>query len=234
MEAALECRQLVLSYPRGEQVGPISLEVPRGVCAALIGPNGAGKSSLISMLLGLRPPTSGQAFLFGVETSAAEARIGTGYVQESVELPPNSRALSLLRVHASLCLGEESQAYQNPSGYLQEFGEGLAGKRLGAFSKGMRQRLALALAMLDARRLLILDEPNNGLDPAGIAMLRRKILELKKSGVTVLLSTHRLAEIPTLADLVFVMHKGKLVGSSSIDAFADLDALEDYFLKLTP
>ncbi len=233
MQTAIECKQLVLEYRGGSRVGPLSLEVPRGVCAALIGPNGAGKSSLIHMLLGLRPPSSGQAFLFGIPASEPEARLGTGYVQESVEFPPGARALPLVRLHASLCPGAGAETYRHPRQYLDAFGEGLASKRVGAFSKGMRQRLALGLAMLDCRKLLVLDEPNNGLDPAGIALLRRQIEALKKAGTTILLSTHRLAEILSLADLVFVMHQGKLVGSSSIEAFENLNALEDYFISLT-
>jgi ABC-type multidrug transport system ATPase subunit len=107
----------------------------------------------------------------------------------------------------------------------------LTAKGMRAYSKGMKQRLALAIAMLDCNRMLILDEPNSGLDPVGIAMLRAKLDMLKAGGTTLLISTHRLAEVMHLADQVLVLHKGKVAGSSPMSEFRDFPAFEKYFLE---
>jgi Cu-processing system ATP-binding protein len=114
--------------------------------------------------------------------------------------------------------------------YLDGFGLELTTKPIRAYSKGMKQRLALAIAMLDCKRMLILDEPNSGLDPVGIAMLRGKLDALKAQGTTLLISTHRLAEVMQVANSVLVLHKGRVAGVSSMSEFPDFGAFEKYFL----
>jgi len=229
---AFACQDLVLDYGRGSVIGPLSLEIPAGACVALVGENGAGKSSLISMMLGLRPWARGDAMLFGEPAAAPESRRGIGYLQESVDFPERARARELIDLHSRLAGLNRNMDASELEGYLDGFGLELTSKPLRAYSKGMKQRLALAIAMLDCGRLLILDEPNSGLDPVGIAMLRAKLDDLKARGATLLISTHRLAEAMHVADQVLVLHKGKVAGSSAMAEFPDFLAFEKYFLEL--
>jgi ABC-type multidrug transport system ATPase subunit len=228
---AIACDSLELRYGKGSVIGPLTLEIPAGSCVALVGPNGAGKTSFIHMVLGLRPPTTGSARLFGEPAHRPQARRGVGYLQEAVDFPERTRARSLASLHGALAGRERAMAADELEAYLDGFGLEYTSKPLRAYSKGMKQRLALALAMLDCGRLLILDEPNSGLDPVGIAMLRAKLDALKAAGTTLLISTHRLAEVMHLADQVLVLHKGKVAGSVAMSEFADFAAFERYFLE---
>jgi ABC-type multidrug transport system ATPase subunit len=227
---AIACRGLELDYGRGSLIGPLSLEIPAGSCVALVGENGAGKTSLIHMLLGLRPPTRGSAFLFGDPAASPAARRGVGYLQESVDFPERARARDLVSLHSRIIGLDRRKAKEELEAYLDGFGLELTGKPIRAYSKGMKQRLALAVAMLDCHRLLILDEPNSGLDPVGIAMLRAKLDALKAAGATLLISTHRLAEVMQLADQVLVLHQGRVAGNSLMSEFRDFNAFEAYFI----
>ena len=228
--SAIACQGLELDYGRSSRIGPLTVDIPAGSCVALVGENGAGKSSFIHMLLGLRPPTRGTAALFGESAGAHGSRRGVGYLQESVDFPDRARAQDLIVLHSRLTGLDRRKAARELEGYLDGFGLELTGKPIRAYSKGMKQRLALAIAMLDCGRLLILDEPNSGLDPVGIAMLRAKLDALKAAGTTLLISTHRLAEVMHLADQVLVLHKGKVAGESPMSEFQDFGAFEKYFL----
>jgi ABC-type multidrug transport system ATPase subunit len=228
---AIACKDLELDYGKGSVIGPLTLEIPAGSCVALVGPNGAGKSSFIHMVLGLRPPTRGKAYLFGDPADRPEARRGVGYLQEAVDFPERARARTLADLHGALAGRAGSMSVPELEAWLDGFGLEYSTKLLRAYSKGMKQRLALSLSMLDCGRLLILDEPNSGLDPVGIAMLRAKLDSLKAAGTTLLISTHRLAEVMHLCDQVLVFHKGKAVGSSPMADFADFAAFERYFLE---
>jgi ABC-type multidrug transport system ATPase subunit len=154
-----------------------------------------------------------------------------GYLQEAVDFPERARAHYLAALHGALAGRPRALDAGELEAYLDGFGLELTRKHLRASSKGMKQRLALALSMLDCGRLLILDEPNSGLDPVGIAMLRAKLDALKSGGATLLISTHRLAEVMHLADQVLVFHRGKVAGSSPMSEFPDFAALERYFLE---
>lgn len=228
---AVACRDLELDYGRGTVIGPLSLEIPAGACVALVGPNGAGKTSLIHMILGLRPPTRGTAFLFGEPAESPHARRGVGYLQESVDFPERARAKDLVALHGRLAGLPWRKPVADLEAHLDGFGLELTSKPLRAYSKGMKQRLALSISMLDCGRLLILDEPNSGLDPVGIAMLRAKLDAIKASGTTLVISTHRLAEVMQLADQVLVMNKGRMAGTSAMGEFADFNAFEKFFLE---
>ncbi|MDB5049359.1 MAG: nosF [Fibrobacteres bacterium] len=228
---AISCQGLELDYGRGSRIGPLTLDIPAGSCVALVGENGAGKSSFISMILGLRPPTKGLVSLFGVAAPTPGSRLGVGYLQESVDFPERARAHDLIALHSRLTGLDRRKAARELESYLDGFGLELTSKPIRAYSKGMKQRLALAIAMLDCKRLLILDEPNSGLDPVGIAMLRAKLDALKAEGTTLLISTHRLAEVMHLADQVLVLHKGKVAGESAMSDFHDFPAFEKYFLE---
>ena len=228
---ALECRGLTLDYGNGTVIGPLDLRVESGTCVALVGSNGAGKTSLLHMALGLRRPSKGGVTLFGEDSSQPDARRGIGYLQEAVEFHERSRALALLKIHCRLIGSDIKGDATEMAKVLEEFGLELDRKPLSIYSKGMKQRLALAIAMLDCQRMLVLDEPNSGLDPVGIALLRRKLEEAKTRGTTLILSTHRLAEVLLLADRIVVMHKGRVAGDAPAGDFHDYAALETFFLS---
>jgi len=219
-----------MDYGSGTRIGPLDLDVNGNSALALVGVNGAGKTTLLHMLLGLRLPTVGQVSLLGIPSGRPESRQGVGYLPEAVDFPERSRALDLLRLHAGLTRSA-LKSEQDFERYLEDFGLELTDKPLRIYSKGMKQRLALAIAMMDCRRLLILDEPNSGLDPVGIAMLRRKLDGLKSQGVGLIISTHRLAEVMQVADRAVVIHGGKISGDSPMSEFADFNAFEKFFLE---
>jgi ABC-type multidrug transport system ATPase subunit len=224
------CQNLVMDYGGGTRIGPINLELLAGNVVALVGVNGAGKTTLLHMLLGLRRPTSGAAMLLGKSSSIPESRAGVGYLPEAVDFPERSHAIDLLKLHARLTdtpLQTQSQFEK----YLDDFGLEYTDKPLKFYSKGMKQRLALSIAMMDCRRLLILDEPNSGLDPVGIAMLRAKLDQLKSTGVGLIISTHRLAEVMQVADRAIVLHKGSIAGDAPMSEFENFSAFENYFLE---
>lgn len=219
-----------MDYGGGTRIGPLNLEVTSGSALALVGANGAGKTTLLHMLLGLRLPTSGSAQLLGMDSSNPRARQGVGYLPEAVDFPERSQAMDLLKLHARLT-GSALRSAADFEAYLDDFGLEMTSKPLKAYSKGMKQRLALALAMMDCPRLLILDEPNSGLDPVGIALLRAKLDGLKAAGVGLIISTHRLAEVMQVADRAVVMHRGKIAGDAAMTDFADFPAFESFFLE---
>ncbi len=229
-DVVLQCEGLELDYGQGAKVGPLTLAIPAGSCVALVGENGAGKSSLIHMALGLRIPTRGRIALNGGDPGKPSSRRGVGYLQEAVDFPDRSRSRDLIGLHSRLAglQGNLNNTYLES--YLDGFGLELSDKPLRAYSKGMKQRLGLAIAMLDCGRMLILDEPNSGLDPVGIAILRAKLDTLKSQGTTLLISTHRLAEVMHLADQVLVLHRGKVAGTSPMAEFPDFASFERYFL----
>jgi ABC-2 type transport system ATP-binding protein len=228
--AAISCQGLELDYGRGSVIGPLSIEIPAGSCVALVGENGAGKSSFISMILRLRPWNRGSATLFGESAILPDSRRGIGYLQEAVDFPERACAQDLISLHSRLAGLDGNMRGSELEAYLDGFGLELTTKPIRAYSKGMKQRLALAIAMLDCKRMLILDEPNSGLDPVGIAMLRGKLDALKAQGTTLLISTHRLAEVMQVANSVLVLHKGRVAGVSSMSEFPDFGAFEKYFL----
>jgi ABC-2 type transport system ATP-binding protein len=228
--AALECRGLTLDYGNGTVIGPIDLRLEPGDCVALVGPNGAGKTTFLHMALGLRRPTQGEVLVSGRPASDPRARVGIGYLQEAVDFPERERAHALLGLHCRLTGACDSGDRGRLEAYLEGFGLEWTRKPLRIYSKGMKQRLALALAMLDCGRMLVLDEPNSGLDPVGIAMLRQKLEDAKRARSTLLLSTHRLAESMRLADRVVVLHRGRISGDAPMSDFQDYAALEKFFL----
>ncbi len=229
-EPLAECQDLILDYGSGTRIGPINLSIASGSTMALVGVNGAGKTSLLHMLLGLRRPTSGRATLLGTDCTQAKSRNGVGSLPEAVDFPERSHAVDLLRLHARLT-GSPMRTRAEFEKYLDEFGLEFSDKPLRFYSKGMKQRLALAIAMMECRRLLILDEPNSGLDPVGIAMLRSKLDQIKLAGVGLIISTHRLAEVMQVADRAVVLHDGRLAGDALMSQFENYAAFENFFLE---
>lgn len=221
----LETRGLSKRFGRGGSaqmaVDHVSLHVEEGKVYGLLGPNGAGKSTTLKMVTGVLHPSEGQMLFEGRPWRRDDLyRIGS-----LVEQPPlyqNLTARENLRVRTTL-LGLPEERIDEVLGAvgLTETGT----KRAGRFSMGMRQRLGIALALLVHPRLLILDEPTNGLDPIGIEDLRGLIRSFPKQGITVLLSSHILGEVQHTADAVGIIVKGRLAYEDALHKGEDLEAL---------
>lgn len=189
-------------------VKEVNLQLRAGECVGLAGHNGAGKSTIIKLILGLIQASYGEVLLFGKDMASkagSEARRQIGYLPETVALHPSLTGYETLAFYAELKGLDSSQNKH----LLERVGiEQAAHRRVGTYSKGMRQRLALAQALLGEPKVLLFDEPTTGLDPASRQMFYQIIAELKEQGATVLLSTHALAELDGYADRIVVMKNG--------------------------
>jgi ABC-2 type transport system ATP-binding protein len=210
-------------------VRDLSFELEPGTVTGFLGPNGAGKTTTLRMLLGLAAPTAGEALVFGQpyrELARPARRVGA--MLEAADLHPGRSGRGHLRVLAP-AVGVGGARVEEVL-ELVELSHA-AGKRVDAYSLGMRQRLGLAAALLGDPELLILDEPGNGLDPAGVRWLREFMRSFAAEGKTVFLSSHHLAEIAQTVDRVLIVDRGRLITDSSL---AEIDGgLEDAFLELT-
>jgi ABC-2 type transport system ATP-binding protein len=198
-----------------EALSGLTLSIPRGAAFGLIGPNGAGKTTFIKVLLGVVQATSGEVTVLGGAPGDVPVRARIGYLPERMHLPAALSARQFLRSVATLkglapSDGELSRA-------LERVGLANDGQRIGSFSKGMRQRLGLAAAMLGAPELLILDEPTDGIDPVGRVEVRQLLLEERARGVTLLLNSHLLSETERVCDRVGVLQRGQLRLEGTLD-----------------
>lgn len=191
----------------------IDLSVRRGEVFGLLGPNGAGKTTLIKILLGIVSSTGGQAFLLGEPAGTKNARRRIGYLPENLSFPSHQNAKRAMEFFGRLSSVPESEIKKKSSELLELVG--LAGREkelVRKYSKGMRQRLGLAQAMLHDPELLILDEPTDGLDPVGRSQIRSLITDLRNQGKTVFLNSHILQEVELVCDRVAILAGGELQG----------------------
>ncbi len=212
----------------------VSFTTEPGTITGFLGPNGAGKTTTLRMLLGLVNPTSGTATIDEqAYRDLPHPRHTVGAVLESSDPYPGRTARQHLRIEALAADARESRIDEVLR--LVDL-QHAADRRVGAFSLGMHQRLALAIALLCDPPILILDEPTNGLDPEGVRWLRRLLRELADEGRTIVLSSHILAEVAQTVDRVLIMSHGRLIAD---DTVSDLlcthegASLEDVFLELT-
>jgi ABC-2 type transport system ATP-binding protein len=213
-------------------VRDVTFDVPAGQVTGFLGPNGAGKTTTLRMLLGLVRPTAGQALIGGRPYGRLPApRRTVGAVLEVTGFHPGRRARAHLRIAAQIA--------GVPPGRVDEVLAlvGLADeadRRVGGYSLGMRQRLGLATALLGDPPVLILDEPGNGLDPAGMAWLRDLLRRRALDGGTVIVSSHVLSEVAQTADGVVILDRGRLRFAGRLTELGDsATALEEAFLRLT-
>jgi ABC-2 type transport system ATP-binding protein len=213
-------------------VDDLSFSLRAGTVTGFLGPNGAGKTTTLRMLLGLAEPTAGEALVFGgryQELPHPARRVGA--VLESADFHPGRSGRDHLR---ALALAAEIRPDR-----IEEVLElvelsGAAGRRVRTYSLGMRQRLGLAAALLGDPELLVLDEPANGLDPAGVHWLRRFLRRFAEQGRTVLVSSHMLAESAQTVDEVVIIDRGRLIANGRLDVLTQGGrTLEDVFLQLT-
>jgi Cu-processing system ATP-binding protein len=222
MTACVEMDRIAKCYGRLAAVEDVDLVLRRGECVALAGHNGAGKSTLIKLMLGLIRPTRGTVLVLGADP-AAGGRADVGYLPESLALYPTMTGAETLAFYAKL----KGQPVARNAALLERVGIAHAARRrVGTFSKGMRQRLGLAQALLGAPQLLLLDEPTAGLDPALRQSFYQVLVELRERGVTVLLSSHALAEIEGRADRIVIMNRGRKCADGSMSDLRKLAAVQ--------
>ncbi len=220
MSAALAVSQLVKTYkglfgPEQHALRGLTLSVPKGAAFGLIGPNGAGKTTFIKVLLGVVRPTSGDVTVLGGDPQDTSVRARIGYLPERMHLPAALRSRDFLRSVSTLKGITPSDTDLDQ--LLERVGLRTGSQRVGTFSKGMRQRLGLAAAMLGQPELLILDEPTDGIDPVGRVDVRTLLLEEKKRGATILLNSHLLAETERICDRIGILEKGQLRLEGTLD-----------------
>lgn len=206
-------------------VRELNLEVPPGQIYGLLGPNGSGKSTTLKMILGLVSPTQGRTEIFGRDSSLVASREAVGFLPESPFLYKYLTGAETLRFYGKLC-GLRGAGLRNRIEELLDL-VGLTSardRRLGGYSKGMLQRIGLAQALVQEPKLVVLDEPTAGVDPAGAREIRDLILDLKHRGITVLLSSHLLEQVQEICDRVGILANGVLVREGALE---DLLAIEN-------
>jgi ABC-2 type transport system ATP-binding protein len=225
-------RGLTKTFGRVTAVRDMSFTAPAGKITGFLGPNGSGKTTTLRMSLGLIQPTGGTVLIGGVPYSQLDhPRRRVGALLEATGFHPGRRARDHLRVLA----GAERIPDRRVDEVLGQVDlAGAAGRRVRGFSLGMRQRLGIAAALLGDPGVLILDEPVNGLDPAGIAWLRGLLRRLAAEGRTIVLASHLLSEIAQTADHVLIVSAGQLRFAGPLREIGETnEALESAFLNLT-
>ena len=197
--------------PVAEAVRGIDLSVERGDVFGLLGPNGSGKSTTIKMVLGLLAPSGGTIRLFGQPPRSRAARARLGYLPELSYLHPFLTARETIRYYAGLSSLDRRTAKERTAELLARVGlESVADRAVGGFSKGMARRVALAAALVSNPELLILDEPTSGLDPIGTRDVKELIRSLAKEGVTVLMTSHLLADTEDVCTKIAILSQGRV------------------------
>ncbi len=199
-------------------VDSLSLTVKRGEVFGFLGPNGAGKTTVVKLLLGLARPTGGEALVLGAPLGDRETRRQIGYLPELFRFQALLTAREVLRLHCRLLALPKSAWAEEERGALTTVGLlERADDRVGTFSKGMQQRLGLAVALLGNPSLVVLDEPTSALDPVGRHDVREITRGLRERGCAVFLNTHLLEEAEQVCDRVAVVDKGTVVATGSLD-----------------
>ncbi len=205
--------------PGHEALRGVELRVPRGSAFGLIGPNGAGKTTFIKSILGIVQPTAGTVRVLGGSPEDPRIRARIGYLPERLHLPGSWKAPVFLATVARLKGVEAREA--TLARLLERVGLGdVRERRIGGYSKGMRQRLGLAAALLGEPELLILDEPTDGIDPLGRVEVRRLLQEEVRRGATLFLNSHLLAETERVCDRVAILARGQVLREGRLDALA--------------
>ncbi len=227
MSIALEAVGVGKTFGAVKALDALSLQIPRGGVYGILGPNGAGKSTLFRIVLGLVRPTTGEARLLGAAAGDIKALRRIGAVIETPRFLPWLTARDTLKVLAL----ESGERTPDIDGWLHRVGLTEAADRtVHGFSVGMKQRLALAAALLTRPEVVILDEPTSGMDPAGILEIRALIRALAdRDGVTVILASHQLDEVQRVCDRVAFLDKGRLVREGAV---SELTAVHE-LMRLT-
>ncbi|MCL2088524.1 MAG: ABC transporter ATP-binding protein [Oscillospiraceae bacterium] len=214
----LSVKELTKSFGANKVIDGISFDVPEGCIFGFIGANGAGKTTTMKMILGLLPSDSGEILVCGEKVSfgATKTNRHIGYLPDVPEFYGYMRPKEYLRLCGEIADLDSAENNRRVSELLDMVGLSEVNKKIGSFSRGMKQRLGMAQALLNEPKLLICDEPTSALDPAG----RKEILDILKrikGKTTVVFSTHILADVERICDRVAVLHKGKIVLEKAMD-----------------
>lgn len=224
MSATVTLTKVVKKFGKAEAVSNVSFTLYGGETIALVGHNGAGKTTLMKLMLGLLHPSAGMIDMMGDDPAKGDfsGRTKLGYLPENIAFNAALTGRETLAFYARLkrCPVTDVERLLAIVGLTDA-----ADKRVGAYSKGMRQRLGLAQALLGKPRVLLLDEPTTGLDPALRQTFYNIVHELRESGATVLLSSHALTELEEQADRVIIMNRGHKVADGSIDELRHIASL---------
>ena len=221
-------------FSRGEitAVGNLTLNVEAGHVYGLLGPNGSGKSTTMKIVLGLVTPTSGRTCIFGRDSRDVESREAVGFLPENPYFYKFLTGSETLNFYGKLCGLGGKMLRDRSRELLALVGlEAAANRRIGGYSKGMLQRIGLAQALVQDPRLLVLDEPTAGVDPAGSHEIRDLILRLKQRGITVMLCSHLLSQVQEICDRIGIMNHGRLVREGALDDLISIENQTEFVLE---
>jgi ABC-2 type transport system ATP-binding protein len=233
-EDLIKIENLTKTYSRGQSpaISAVDFNVNDGELVGFVGLNGAGKTTTIKVAVGVLLPTSGKVIVDGqdIVTRKTEASRRLGWVPEIPNFDQNARAVALFKYYAGFYGIDGTEAERRALDLLKQVGlEGFEKRKVGTYSQGMKKRFSLGVSLLSDPQNFLFDEVLNGLDPEGIRYFRELMVELKKRGKAVLLSSHILSEVENLADRVVFIHKGKIIKVATRE---DLASFGEAMLKV--
>ena len=213
-------------------VRDLNLRVEAGEVYGLLGPNGSGKSTTLKIILGLASPTRGRTKIFGRDSSLVESRQAVGFLPENPYFYKFLTGEETLRFFGKLCRVNGSRLKSRVRELLELVGlTNARDQRLSTYSKGMLQRIGLAQALINEPKLVVLDEPTAGVDPAGSRDIRNLIVDLKQRGITVLLSSHLLTQVQEICDRVGILARGVLVREGHLEELIAIEKRSELVLE---
>jgi ABC-2 type transport system ATP-binding protein len=237
----IKIRDLFYTYESGknrvEALKGLNLDVHEGEIFGFLGPNGAGKTTTIKLLLGILHRKKGELAIFGKDPSEPESRRSIGYMPETSDYYDYLTPVELLKMYGAF-FGLEKEVLRRRIGELLDLVDltPAAGRPMRTYSKGMKQRVSFAQALVNDPDLLMLDEPTGGLDPVSRKRMREVIIDLRGKGKTIFFSSHELSEVELVVDRVGILDKGHLISSGPVDDFlkgkGEKQTLESYFLQV--
>ncbi len=226
---------LAKSFGRIEALSGLSMQVERGEVFGFLGPNGAGKTTSVKLLLGLLTPSAGEGWVLGRPLGDVEARRRLGYLPELFRYQGWLTAREVLALHLELVREPRSAWAAEIERVLEVSGlTERGGDRVATFSKGMTQRLGLAVALLGRPQLVVLDEPTSALDPVGRHDVREIIRQLRSDGTAVFLNSHLLSEVEQVCDRVAIVHRGRVIATGTLKDLVSGHAVRLRVTGLTP
>lgn len=234
----LKIKNLTKEYGDTKVVDNLSLDVKEGVMFGFLGPNGAGKTTTMKMMIGLTDASKGSIKIDELDSKTIKVKEQIGYMPEDPYFYDHLTAIEFMNFMSSLFSNKKKdnstiQQFNNSTivNLLKEVGlNNVADKKIGHFSKGMKQRLGLAQALVNDPKYIFLDEPLDGLDPIGRREFKQILLNLKKKGKTIFFNSHILSDVEEICDQIGIINKGKLIYSGSVKQFRGNKTLEDAFV----
>ncbi|MGD9685171.1 MAG: ABC transporter ATP-binding protein [Candidatus Obscuribacterales bacterium] len=224
MDVAIEARELVKEFASGKvrAIDGLDLSIFRGEIFGIVGPNGAGKTTFMSLLLGLLWPTSGSLSIGGLPPESMEVHRKIGYLPERLDFIKWMSGIQFMEFNAALLGIDRAQSTSEIERLFElvELERGSWSRRVKSYSRGMLQRIGMAQALLGSPEYLFLDEPSSGLDPLGVSLFRRILLEQKELGRTVVINSHQLDQLERVCDRVAFIKSGKVQSVETMKSFS--------------